>query len=300
MIECFGKLLENDCQDHINSKMEYIKCNLCGSNNYIPLERETRIVSLKPPLTLVKCKNCGFIYLNPRPPKEEIRNIYKTYNYFSQYGVMVETYSLADYVKKRLIQLEKSKLPSRRILEVGCGTGHFLNYAHSRGWDVYGVDISPWVGKHIKDEFNLRIFIGELEDAKFQSNFFDVVHMNHVLEHVRNPSATLKELSRVLKKEGILIIEVPNEFYYLRYKIRLLIGHPIFYEIPSPHLFFFSSKTLKQILSKTGFRIIKFTTRSSGGPKRKNLARELSRKIVYFLEKCLDMGNAIEIWAVKK
>ncbi len=280
--------------------MEYVRCNLCDSNDYIPLERETKIVSLKPPLTLVKCKNCDLIYLNPRPPEEEIRDIYKTSNYFSQYGVTVDNYSLADYVKKRLIQLEKSKLPSRRILEVGCGTGHFLNYAHNRGWDTYGVDISPWVGKHIKDELNLRIFIGELEDAKFQSNFFDVVHMSHVLEHLRNPSVTLRELSRVLKKEGILIIEVPNEFYYLRYKIRLLTGHPIFYEIPSPHLFFFSAITLKQIIQKAGFRIVEFKTWSTGGPNSKNLAKELSKKVIYSLEKCCHSGNIMEIWAVKK
>jgi SAM-dependent methyltransferase len=279
--------------------MEYIKCNLCGSDDSIPLKIETRIVSLKPPLALVKCKNCGLIYLNPRPPKEEIRNIYKTYNYFSQYGVILETYSLADYVKQRLIQLEKSKLPPRRILEVGCGTGHFLNYAHSRGWDAYGVDISPWAGKHMREKFNLKIFVGELEEAKFKSNFFDVVHMSHVLEHVRNPLATLKELSRVLKKEGILIIEVPNEFSSLRYKIRLLIRHPIFYEIPSPHLFFFSAITLKHILQKAGFRIVKFTTWSTGGPKSKNLAKELFKKTVYFLEKCLNRGNTMEIWAIK-
>lgn len=278
--------------------MEYVRCNLCGFNDYISLEKETRIVSLKPPWTLVKCTNCGLVYLNPRPFKEEIRNIYGTHSYFSRYG-MIEDYPVADYSKKRLMQIENNKFSSRRILDVGCGTGHFLNYAHSRGWDTYGVDISPWAGKYIKDKFNFKIFIGELEDARFQSNFFNVVHMSHVLEHVRNPSATLKEGRRILKPEGILIVEVPNEFYYLRYKIRLLMGRPIFYEIPSPHLFCFSPKTLKQILQRNGFRVIRFTTRSTGGPKSKNFVRELLKRVVYFLEECLDMGNIMEIWTIK-
>lgn len=101
-----------------------------------------------------------------------------------------------------------NSLPGGRILDVGVGCGHFLNSVGEQWICRYGVDI---VYKFInRSKFIPAIYKCELKDAHFQSNYFDAVVLYHVIEHVEDPISLIKEIRRILKPNGVLLIGTPN------------------------------------------------------------------------------------------
>lgn len=142
-------------------------------------------------------------------------------------------------------------VPNGKILDIGCGIGKYLHYLKALGWDVYGVDISERAVKKARSSGLRHIVQGELERAGFQDNFFDVVNMHHVLEHLPDPNKILRETRRVLKPGGEVIITLPN-FSSLAFRVfgRYWGGM----DVPR-HLFHFNRKSLEFVLAKNGFEV---------------------------------------------
>jgi SAM-dependent methyltransferase len=144
------------------------------------------------------------------------------------------------------------------ILDLGCGSGWFLEAMRSRGWNTHGVEISPSASRLGRESKGLQIFCGTLQDAKFPSEYFDYVRSNHSFEHMSLPNETLKEIHRILKPDGKLLIGVPN-FESLNARIFKqywwYLGAPV-------HPFTYSVKTLSQMLVKHGFSVTKVTYNS--------------------------------------
>lgn len=108
-----------------------------------------------------------------------------------------------------LSRLNTLHLPGIRLLEVGVGRGSFLNAAKMRGYEVMGCDLSKTICSYIEDLYNIPMHSGTLESLKGGGRF-DVVVMNHVLEHLQNPIDVLKEVHRLLIPGGVVHIAVPN------------------------------------------------------------------------------------------
>jgi len=128
-----------------------------------------------------------------------------------------------------------------------------------RGWQVYGVEFSKNAYCHAQERLGPVIFQGDIRDAQYGNNTFDIVTLWHTLEHLTTPLETLREIRRILKPEGLLFIEVPNINFLENYFFRFfgITKHLFFME----HLVHFSPKTLKNIVRKAGF-IIKGVTSS--------------------------------------
>lgn len=145
-------------------------------------------------------------------------------------------------------------VPGGRYLDVGCVGGQFL-YEMKRlnpTGEYYGVEPGNFDEKDVKG-YDLKIFKGGLKEACYPDNYFDVITMNHVFEHIHNPSETMKELKRMLKIDGTLIISVPN-YRSLTYK---LFGK-YWYHLDAPrHLFIYSGETLKRYADKFNLKIVK-------------------------------------------
>lgn len=276
------------------------KCPICRFSRFKSLKKETELIQSTPGTNVVECLYCKFKFLNPQRTYSYEKQYFENYKQKSE--MFGGSYKLAEYLKQRLKKVE-GIIGQGRLLEIGFGEGFFLNYAKNTGWEVYGIDISKWAVEEAKSKFGLsNLYYGSLHEANFESSFFDFIHMNHVLEHIPNLIDTLRELKRILKPKGLLIVEVPNEFDSLQEKLRELIGikrKP--YEIPSPHLWFFTPRTIKSLFKKYGFKIDKIkTVRRNKELSSKYIGGALIKQFIYFIEEVFYCGPIIELLATKE
>lgn len=242
--------------------MEKIKCALCDSDDYKVILRgkDYRFCLSNEVFELVECNNCGLIYLNPRPTREEINRFYpKKY-----YGI--KTITLMKIINHlfKLVQIRSINKYKRqgRLLDLGCGGGDFLWEMKKRGFEVYGVDHSFQACKLARERLGENIFNAELEKCHFPNDYFDVVTLWHVLEHLPNPNITLREIYRILKKDGVLVSETPN-IDSLSFK--MFRKNCFHLDIPR-HLYYWSSKTIKEMLNRHKFKVFKISYFSLGFP----------------------------------
>jgi len=239
------------------------KCVCCGRNNFKYLySLKDRMYNLPGEYALEECKNCGLIKLENPPKREELSKHYpKDYYSFKKSSLSPRKLRLYDSFYSEKSSLFKRKILSPfkfiirntkiikggNFLDVGCGSGDFLEIMGNFGMDSYGVEPEGEKGSDSKR----KIFHGELIEAKYPDSFFDVITMRHVFEHISNPKETLKELKRILKPSGFLIIDVPNS-KSLSYKVFKQNWSQL--DVPR-HLFTYSSDNLSMLVKRIGFRI---------------------------------------------
>jgi len=184
----------------------------------------------------------------------------------AHYPSEYEPYSLAfeaqntSWLLKRAIQYGIDKRwhyitrykKSGRLLDIGCATGTFLRGARNHGnWDLYGVEINEHAAQ-VARMHGINVRLGTLEQSGFEDAFFDVVTLWDVLEHLHNPASTLREIYRIIKSDGILVIRVPNAISWdAKIFGRYWAG------LDSPrHLYVFTPKTLDALLWANKFNPI--------------------------------------------
>jgi 2-polyprenyl-3-methyl-5-hydroxy-6-metoxy-1,4-benzoquinol methylase len=241
--------------------MEKVKCALCNLDDYkVMLKvKDYRYHIADDEFNLVQCKNCGLIYVNPRPTKEEISKFYPEEYYRSKVAPLVKI--INRFLKLPPIRSVRKYRKQGRLLDLGCGTGNFLWEMKKRGFEVHGIDSSSQACKLARERLK-NIFNAELEKHPFPDNYFDVITVWHVLEHLPNPNITLKEIRRILKKDGILILETPNIDSLSFKTFRKNCFH---LDIPR-HFYHWSSKTIREILKRNKFRVFKISYFSLGSP----------------------------------
>ena len=131
-----------------------------------------------------------------------------------------------------------------------------LELAKERGYEVFGVELQDSMAKYAREQLGLDVVTGELFDANYPDNFFDVVTMWSLLGHVPSPSKVLRETSRILKDESVLCIVEGN------IESRFVRTDPNWWE--PFHLYHFSVTTLSKMLARTGFTIQKLIVNPSG------------------------------------
>jgi 2-polyprenyl-3-methyl-5-hydroxy-6-metoxy-1,4-benzoquinol methylase len=242
-------------------KMQTTICNLCNSNEYEPvhqlydllLERDTEIFAI------VRCRNCGLVYQNPRPSLEEIAQYYPPE--YESYTADLKDNQISWLLKKAYSygidkrgKIVRRYKKSGRLLDVGCATGVFLTGMQSSpDWELYGVEISEHAARIAREQNFLNVTQGTLHEAHYPSDFFDAVTLWDVLEHLHDPLASLREIHRILKKDGILVFRVPN----LNSWDAMIFG-PAWAGLDAPrHLYVFHPDTLSTLLHNTNFNILR-------------------------------------------
>ena len=221
-------------------------CNLCEQS-------KEKLITIQNSFRMVACKNCGFIYANPRPDWETLKGLYQTYHSKNSKGV--ESWAvLMDRIFKEIACFISNQFPySGKLLDIGCGYGHFINIMGSYGWDAYGLEPSSAVSYTRTKQ--LKIVHGTLDDVRYNPNSFDVITMFYVLEHLIDPVGALLKVNNILKPGGILILRVPHSTPIVRLLSILGIENNL-YDLPF-HLSDFSPETIRRILEKTGFKAIR-------------------------------------------
>ena len=205
---------------------------------------------------VVRCDDCGLVFLNPQPSDDELTRIYDA-NYFlgsdSEAGRDV-----VSKIKQATANLYLSEIrryhgsENGRLLEVGCGEGDFLVSAEAGGWQVAGIEFSPAACKIAQQRLkNGRVTCGELRQASLASEQFDLCVVSDVIEHVRAPLEFLQEIHRVLKPGGTLFIATPS---IDSWSARIM--RQKWMEFKAEHLTYFNRQTIQTALFKSGFREI--------------------------------------------
>ena len=147
----------------------------------------------------------------------------------------------------------KEVIPYRgagKILDIGCGGGGYLYRLKQWGWDAYGVEPSATGVKQARS-LGLDVAYGMVEDAHFESNFFDVIRLSNVVEHLPQPKETFREIRRILKPKGIVYVTVPNTRSLVFWLFR-----ENWYALEAPrHVISYSLVTLKSLADATGFEV---------------------------------------------
>lgn len=243
-----------------------VKCCLCKVDNAYELYYEQGF-------NIVRCAQCGLVYVNPRLTRKEREKIYASKSYYSGDGFgyrdYVASYPSIEYLANRRLDLLEKFCKKGKLLDVGCAHGFFLLAARGRGWEVWGVEISKFACDYARERYGLNIINKGLEDTDFPANFFDVVTMWDVLEHFDDPSGVMMEVKRILKKSGFVFFQVPN---FSSLQSRLMRGR--WKDIkPHYHLWYFTPKTISELLNSKGFSIVKVR----GGKSPVNLKRFFSK-----------------------
>ena len=166
--------------------------------------------------TLHSCSSCRCLFLDPMPDSREIARFYPAEYWWkaAQSGTLKRLESiyrriaLWDHVA--FITKAAGNRTGLSILDVGCGSGTLLGLLKQRGFHVKGVDFSAEAAKIAKVENGVEVAVGSLEDVEFPDQSFDLVTLFHVMEHVPNPRRVLTEVARLLKPNGVAVLQVPN------------------------------------------------------------------------------------------
>ncbi len=234
--------------------MRYVNCNLCGAD-------DSAVVFPKGFAQLhriVRCNRCGLMYANPQ---EEV-----DCDHFASYAedAAYDQEANRTYFQKQHVQLPDNEralgvlnalFPHRgKLLEIGSFLGIFLDRIRSAGWEVTGLEPYRPVANYARRKYGLNIVDAILPAAGFPEAAFDAVVMLHVIEHLPDPSADLREIRRILRPGGVLVVETPR-FDSLMFKIlgrrERSIGNC------NGHIFFFTTTTLRKLLEKHSLEVFR-------------------------------------------
>jgi 2-polyprenyl-3-methyl-5-hydroxy-6-metoxy-1,4-benzoquinol methylase len=228
------------------------QCPICGGRAFTPSLAPTDHTVSKKQFQLTDCTACGARFTNPRPTPAEIGKYYASEDYISHTntsrGLQDRIYQ---WVRKRAIrnkhQLIAQHHPQGSILDVGCGTGEFLGFLKSKGYQTQGVEPSLTAREQAIRNHALEI-MPELDQVAAHEQF-NVITLWHVLEHVHDVRETLRKLHARLQTGGSLVIAVPDRdswdagFYGKDWAA---------YDVPR-HLSHFRRRDMHRLLREQGF-----------------------------------------------
>lgn len=199
---------------------------------------------------MLACKNCRSIYSSylPTGAEAEDYDVYYT----------EENLKVPEFILKRLDEILEDFKPyflHGRLLDVGFGAATLMQVAQDKGWQVSGIEVSKPAVDHAR-KLGLEVFHGELTEAKYPDNHFDVITASEIIEHCPQPEILLDEVVRILRPGGLFWATTPSAGG-LSYKLTGLDWTII---CPPEHLQLFSKKAIRLMVKKAGFSQVKIQT----------------------------------------
>ncbi len=243
-------------QDQITSggyTREEVPCVICGVRD--------EEVLFDTPERIVECRRCGLVYVNPRLDAQSLAQIYSKDYFVSDAddpGVDYKAY--ADYIgeeqvilrsmNRRMQKVEKYAPRKGRVLDVGCAAAFSLLAAQQRGWEAEGVEYSDFCVNYARSR-GLSVHNGGLDTFQALPESFEAITMWDYLEHSCHPVEELKLCNRLLKKEGVVVLSIPNvdSWSYALLKEKWIGFKNI------EHFYFYSRKTLARIAEMAGLKL---------------------------------------------
>lgn len=265
-VEAAGSLCST--ADEIESRLNPI-CYLCGSPGELLYgSLQDKLFSAPGTWSFRACSdpNCGLIWLDPVPVEEAINRVYAEYYTHAQkpvpqtrFGKVLRTGLSAVFSRVNPVHQERERLhlmyladhAPGRLLDVGCGNGARLARLRALGWDVRGQDVDPVAVTYARETFGVNAYLGRLEDLGLPEATFDCITLHHVIEHLHDPVALLRECRRLLTPRGFIVIVTPNANSFARKHF----GASWRGLEPPRHIHLFSPKTLIKSAERAGLSV---------------------------------------------
>lgn len=253
----------SDRASRYEALLETVVCNLCGADDHDVIYPPRYDAARPDAIThsfrssgdeilvdqLVRCRQCGLQYLNARLRQDLILEGYSVggdETFISQVAARERTFAKGLDIVERVV-------PQRgRILDIGTAGGSFLGVARRRGWQVAGCEPNRWLSEWGSKHYDLSIHAGTIFDMELENASFDVVTLWDVLEHTPDPKAVLLECQRVLRSNGLLVVNYPD----INSLVARLMGRKWVFLL-SVHLYYFTLETIQKMLELTGFQMVK-------------------------------------------
>jgi 2-polyprenyl-3-methyl-5-hydroxy-6-metoxy-1,4-benzoquinol methylase len=252
-------------------------CDLCGSTVFEPERRSRDLVErmVAGVHQLVRCRGCRLCFLDPRPRPDQIGRLYpddytphadRQVRRPGRWQRLAGSRDARPSAVGRLMVRTGQNMTFRPIppwigdgviLDVGCGNGAFLDTMKQLGWTTHGCDAVP-AACEVASRKGHDVRQGSAEALDYPDESFDVVYLNHVLEHTFSPRRALAGIWRVLKPGGQVVLGVPN---YGGLQMRILGRYSTALDLPR-HLYQFERRTLRRYLGEAGFQDVRMSTRT--------------------------------------
>lgn len=232
--------------NHNQDRQYHNSCPVCGCSD---LKYKYTINDF----TLVRCRACELMFVKEKCSQREL-----DYYYWAGENITADDDCVylnqtnvenLKYYYKKLRSLILKRVPTGKILDIGCNTGFFLDVMG--GFERHGIDRSPSHGKIAKEKYGENIFIGTFEDYAAPDFLFDCITLQDVLDHTVDPLEVLKKCNRLLKPNGLLIIKIHD----ISSMCARLMGGKFYAFIPPIHLFYFSRPAIALALKKASFEV---------------------------------------------
>lgn len=221
------------------------------------------LINSKGPHTVIDCKACGFAHIYPLPSKKRIKEFYRREFYEkAKPTYLSKTEKELDYwritfndrleIFTKYIKTNRKK----RILDIGCSGGYLLAYFRKMGWDALGIEPSKKVADYAKAK-GIDVINMPFEDTDTDTmGRFDAINMAFVLEHTLNPIEICKRCYLLLRKGGIVCVEVPNDFNPFQMVVKGVLKKPSYWIAYPDHINYFNHMSLEKMMRRIGFKLL--------------------------------------------
>jgi 2-polyprenyl-3-methyl-5-hydroxy-6-metoxy-1,4-benzoquinol methylase len=199
-----------------------------------------------------KCPQCNLIYVSPRPALLELEDLYGKDHAHISAGTHIYGAFRRRMIARYMLRIIRKFIQRGRLLEIGSGSGYFLDEARKQGFDVRGIELNGILRDFTQTELGISCENNPLDESLFGGLKFDIIYHRDVISHFYDPIAEFEKINDRLIDQGLVVFETGNlgdvePKYYKLFSA---------FQLPD-HLFFFSEENLKQLLERTGFTLLK-------------------------------------------
>ena len=270
-------------------RWETVACNLCGSSDY-ELYHQESVPYFDTPLDfdIVRCKKCDLVYTNPR---------LCDYNATYLFGGSEDFDHIEDHARSKLPvfqsalkqiitqQKRSGSQPGGNLLDLGCGSGHFLRAAQKEGFTGTGIEPVEGFARDATEKVGVNVIHDNIYTVDLPENHYEVITAWDVIEHVSDPKAMLTRCGRWLKPGGIMALRFPSSTWQ---KIKGVIFHQWLHSKrasfgPTMHLYFFSDKTIRKMAQQVDLEVLKIFTTAAEANTQSTLLDGIKRVSYYMI-----------------
>ncbi len=199
-----------------------------------------------------QCQDCSALFLSPAPTPEELQHSYSS----TYYGEQEQKFDTWIGKARLYFSQQKSRRvacllpPPADVLDIGCGSGEFLEHVHARGYRCTGIELES-AARRLQRLDNINIEIGDISEIAMPESAFDFISLWHVVEHLPHAKRILKKVTRSLRPGGYLALALPNSESI---QARLFSGHWFHWD-PPRHLFLLGREALIKEVESLGYQL---------------------------------------------